>query len=123
MNLRNGSIATYGFSTNGLRILQCCVDTLEHPIITRTVIYMLNDKSLYWDTINPVNYNCMSFMNNRELWYDRKMVLITSVVKPHSLSWKEASFKTDDSYDMMVKRCMENYGDSVIYSTNNDSVD
>lgn len=99
------------------------MDILEHPIVTRTVVYILNDKSLYWDTINPVNYNCMSFMNNRELWYDSEMLLTTSVVKPHSLSWKEASFKTDDSYDLMIKRCMENYGDSVIDDYINDHID
>lgn len=40
-----------------------------HPIITRIIVYLTSDKSVYWDYIIPVVYHSISFVNNNELWY------------------------------------------------------
>lgn len=75
MNVLTGASMSFDFPPS-LNVLQCCTDNLEHPIVTRVIVYMSKSKSVdmketnsvYWDYINPVHYCCMSFSDSHQLW-------------------------------------------------------
>lgn len=67
LNIQTGTLTKYAFP-NHTQILQCCTDNLEHPIVTRSIAYICSDKLVYWDYVLPIQYNCMSFLNTKEIW-------------------------------------------------------
>ena len=104
----------YVFPGHDTRVIQCAIDKMEHPIITRVIVYMEN-KSLFWDTIVPVLYRCMSFANNHLLWWALVVCVSYSVSKDKtSFDWEDTrQLVGDDEFDVLLKRARLNYGRDV----------
>lgn len=67
VNITTGEQQSFDFPYGSSRVIQCAIDNMEHAIITRSVVYMMNDQYLCWDSVVPVHYTRMSFANNRFL--------------------------------------------------------
>ena len=122
MNTLNGNQTSYNFA-NPSFLIQCCPDNLEHPIVTRMIVYMYKDNSLCWDYIKQVNYTCSSFSNHKDLY-----LLKSPTATPHKSAtakllkssdsksvFTQKNDNDDDFYDMMIRRCEDNYGKDVYY--------
>ena len=105
VNTWTGEVLRYVFPNHDSRVIQCAIDKLEHPIITRVIVYMEN-KSLFWDTIVPVLYRCMNFANNHLLWWWVRGRVRRSVSKDTtSFDWEDTrALVGDDVFDVVLKR-------------------
>ena len=116
INIHTGAIKSFDFPKSNKQILQCCIDNLVHPIITRIIVYLTSDKSVYWDYIIPVVYHSISFVNNNELWYDFDSIVYSSSIvnKPDKFEWaKIENNHNEDIFASMIQRCQEEYGENV----------
>ncbi|OAO17847.1 hypothetical protein AV274_0403 [Blastocystis sp. ATCC 50177/Nand II] len=104
VNTWTGEVLRYVFPNHDSRVIQCAIDKLEHPIITRVIVYMEN-KSLFWDTIVPVLYRCMNFANNHLLCVSKDTT---------SFDWEDTrALVGDDVFDVVLKRSGQSYGRDV----------
>lgn len=114
VNTWTGEVLRYVFPNHDSRVIQCAIDKLEHPIITRVIVYMEN-KSLFWDTIVPVLYRCMNFASNHLLWWWVRGRVRRSVSKDTtSFDWEDTrTLVGDDVFDVVLKRSGQSYGRDV----------
>lgn len=67
VNVQSGEQRVFDFPSGAFRVVQCAVNKLEHPIITRSIVYVMSDRSVCWDFVVPISYTCMTFANNNLL--------------------------------------------------------
>lgn len=69
IDTNTGELKYHYYPDYDTQILQCGLDKLEHPIITRVVVTMGSNGCVYWDHVLPVRYQCMSFTESHSLWW------------------------------------------------------
>ena len=67
VNVQSGEQRVFDFPSGAFRVVQCAVNKLEHPIITRSIVYVMSDRRMCWDFVVPISYTCMTFANNNLL--------------------------------------------------------
>lgn len=66
INVTNGKASQCAFPVEN--IVQCAIDKMEHPIITRILTYMSENQSVSWVYLTQVMYRSISFANHHRLW-------------------------------------------------------
>ena len=46
VNVQSGEQRVFDFPSGAFRVVQCAVNKLEHPIITRSIVYVMSDRSM-----------------------------------------------------------------------------
>ena len=46
VNVQSGEQRVFDFPSGAFRVVQCAVNKLEHPIITRSIVYVMSDRSI-----------------------------------------------------------------------------
>lgn len=65
--MTNGKASQCSFPVG--KIVQCSIDKMEHPIITRILTYMTENQSVSWTYLTQVMYRSISFANHHRLWW------------------------------------------------------